>query len=138
MPACLDSFRSLFPLQPISDELPLIRRRPFAATEWAQEHETVPDEHWADNLRDVLERQPELHMVLPRSVASAVIEHDRGKRTATRGPPQESLQSKTITQNLDSLRSWRLNDLRDSRAGNCQCDCQQEQWSHRTSYGSPY
>ena len=77
-----------------------------------------PDEHRAENLRDVLEREPELHMVLPRSVASAVIEHDRGKRAATCGLPQEAFQLKTTTTNLDSVRLWPFNDLRGSRAGN--------------------
>ena len=60
MPACLDSFRCLFPLQQIPDELALIRRRSFAATEWVQKYKTVPDEHRAENLRDVFECEFEL------------------------------------------------------------------------------
>jgi hypothetical protein len=114
-PACLDSFRCLFPLQQISDELALIRRRPFAAAEWAQKHKPVPDEHGAKNLREVLERQTELHMVLPRSVASAVVEHDCRKRPATCRPPQRAFQVKTTTQDLDSVLLWRFGDLCESR-----------------------
>ena len=118
MLACLNSFRRLFPLQQIPDELALIRRRPFATTEWVQKYKTVPDEHRAENLREVLECEPELGTVVLRSVASAVIEYDRRKWTATCGPPQKALQLKTTTQNLDSLLLWRFSDLRDSRAGN--------------------
>src|SRR5262249_44421000 len=118
MLARLDSFRCLFPLQQIPDELALIRRRPFSTAEWVQKYETVPDEHRAENLRDVLECEPQLETVLLRRVAPAVIEYDRRKRTTTCGPPQRALQLKTTTQNHDSLLLWRFSDLRDARAEN--------------------
>ena len=51
-PACLNPFRCLALVQQISDELPLIRRRSFAAAEWAQKHKPVPSEHRPENLRD--------------------------------------------------------------------------------------
>ena len=118
MLSCLNSFRCLFTLQQIPDELTLTGRRPFATTEWVQKYKTVPDENRAENLREVLECEPELGAVLLRSVASAVIEYDRRKRTGTCGPPQKALQLKTTTQNLDSLLLWRFSDLRDSDARN--------------------
>jgi hypothetical protein len=118
MPTCLDSFRCLFPLQQVSDELPLMCGRPFATAEWIEKYEAVPDKYRTKKLRGVLECQSELETVLPRSVASAVIEYDRGKRTATCGPPQKALQLKTTTQNLNSLLLWRFSDLRDSCARN--------------------
>jgi hypothetical protein len=136
MPACLRALCDFFPLQQISDELPLICGRSFATAEWVQKDETVPDEHWAENLCKVLEREPELETVLPRSVASAVVEDDCGKRTGTRGPPQEPIQLKTTIQNLDSLLLWPFNDLRDSRAGNRQRDCEHEQSSHPGPLGT--
>jgi hypothetical protein len=134
MPACLDSFRGLFPLQQISDELALIRRRPFATAEWVQKYKTVPDEHRAKDLREVLECESELDTVLLRSVASAVIEDDCGKRTATGGPPQKALQSKATAQDLNSLLLWQFSDLRDSCAGHRQRGGAQEQSSHH--YGT--
>jgi hypothetical protein len=93
----------------------LIRRRHFAAAEWAQKYKPVPDEHGAENLRDLLERKPELHMVLPRSVASAVVEHDGGEGTATCGPPQRGFQVKPTTQDLDGVLLWRFANLCESR-----------------------
>src|SRR5262245_40122384 len=131
LPACLEALCHFFTLQQISDEFPLICRRPFATAKWIQENETMPDEHRTENLRRLLERLAKFESVLPGSVPSAVIECDRGKRTATCGPPQKALQSKTATQNLDSLRSRRFSDLRDSLAGNRQRDCEHEQSSHR-------
>ena len=118
MLSCLNSFRCLFTLQQIPDELTLIGRRPFATTEWVQKYETVPDEHRAENLREVLECEPELETVLVRTVASAVIEYDRRKRTGTCGPPQKALQLKTTTQNLDGLLLRGGSDLRNSGGGN--------------------
>ena len=91
MAPCLNSFRCLFPLQQIPDELSLIGRRPFATAEWVQQYETMPDEHRAENLREVLEGEAELKTVLLRSIASAVMEYDRGKRARTCGPPQTAL-----------------------------------------------
>jgi hypothetical protein len=131
LPACLEALRRFFPFQEISDELPLIRGRPFATAKWIQEYETVPDEHRTENLRGLLECLAKFDGVLPGSVTSAVIEDDRGKRTATCGPPQKALQSKTATHNRDSLRARRFSDLRDFPAGNRQRDCEQEHSSHR-------
>ena len=130
MPACLDSFRGLFPLQQIPDEVALIRRRPFATAEWVQKYKPVPGEHRAENLREVLECESELETVLLRSVASAVIEYDRGERAATGGPPQDALELKTTTQNLNCLLSWQFSDVRDSCARNRQPGGAQEQSSH--------
>ena len=45
----------------------------------------MPNERRAENLRDLIEGKPKLHIVLPRSVASAVVEHDGWERTATCG-----------------------------------------------------
>jgi hypothetical protein len=136
LPAGLEAVCHFFPLQQVSDELPLICRRPFASAKWIQEHETMPDEHGAENLREVLECEPNLETVLPRSVASAVIEYDGGKRTATCRPPQEAFQSKTATRNLDSLRARRFRAMRDSVAAKRQRDCEHEEWSQRASYGA--
>jgi len=117
LPACLEALRRFFPLQQISDELPLIRGRPFATAKWIQEYETVPDEHRTENLRGLLECLAKLEIVLPGSVTSAVMEYDRGKtdrdlRASTKSPSVEDRHSKSrqfavaAVQRLARLPRW--------------------------------
>jgi hypothetical protein len=75
----------------------------------------MSDEYGTENLCELLERESELHMVLPRGVASTVLEHDCRERTATCGPPQRAFQVKPTTQDLDSVLLWRSDNLCESR-----------------------
>src|SRR5262249_47238885 len=102
-------------LQKIADEIALIGRRSFTAPEWKQEHVTVFDEHGSESAGGLFQCELQGGGVQPRTVASAVIEHDGGERASPGRFPEKRFQMEIATRSLDELRCDGLRSLCERR-----------------------